>query len=77
MADLTQEEREAYEDQYTRGLRKMRDFRIYTRDFVDEVDCLATIWPERVILEEHKVPQVKYKNAHFVNFSSTANDWTI
>ncbi|CAG5102725.1 Oidioi.mRNA.OKI2018_I69.chr1.g436.t1.cds [Oikopleura dioica] len=57
MADLTEEERNAYEDQYTRGLRKMRDFRVYTKHFVDEIDCLVSIWPEKVILEERNVPE--------------------
>ncbi|CAG5091400.1 Oidioi.mRNA.OKI2018_I69.PAR.g13030.t1.cds [Oikopleura dioica] len=57
MADLSEEERKAYEEQYTQGLRKMRDFRIYTKDFVEEVEFISNVWPEKVVLLEHKIPE--------------------
>ena len=67
MADLTDEERAAYEDQYTRGLRKMRDFRIYTQAFLDEIEFMSAVWPERIIFHEHKIPEVKERiNGTFV-----------
>ena len=67
MAELSQKDRDAYQVQYQRDLRRLQDFQDNTRDFLRDVERDIELFPELRVMYEHKIPEVVLKKKKNLN----------